>query len=480
MRPRLHSLRWQLQAWYGLFLLGVVVAFCLAGHRLAWDNQLRRVDKQLVQLRHELMGGVLRALSPEGEGAFREGRLPPIPPDLVEKRLEEGGIALPRDVQDRFQGAEPGHAYFLIASIDGRTLLHSDNLPAGPPLSTPPGIGPPRDGETIANRRQIVERVGDGMRIVVGRDISPERDDMRRFSLSLAAAGLGVWLVSLIGGWWIAGRAIKPIQTISRTAMRIAAGRLEERISTGGNSSELDQLSHILNGTFDRLAAILDQQKRFTADASHELRTPVTVLLSETRRILKRERTAQEYQDVIRTCERIGQRIQRLIESLLLLAHQESAAATQRNESCDLAELAAASVEQLQTIANERGIRIEATLRPARCQGQPAALSILANNLIANAIQHQRGPGHVWVETGIAGQDAVLRVRDEGPGISAEDLPRIFERFYRADKARTGESGHAGLGLAIVKTIIENHGGRVGVESEYGHGACFTASLPTR
>ncbi len=478
MKFPIHSLRWRLQVWYGLVLLVVVAAFCLAAYQLAWDNQLRQIDKQLMEARHELMVGLLRSL--HGEGVIREGKPPPIPPNEIEKRLREGAITLPRDILERFRGNEPGHSYFLIQDLDGRVLLRSENVRSHLSFNLPTASRPASDAQNIGSNRQIVERVGSGMRIVVGRDISPDREDMQRFGFSLAAAGLGTWLLSLIGGWWIAGRAIKPIEMISRTAMRIASGNVEERISTQSSDNELDQLSHILNETFDRLHATLVQQKQFSADASHELRTPVTVLLSETRRILKRERTIKEYQEAIRTCEIAGERMQRLIESLLLLAHQESAAGdiSRRNEQCNLAELAATSIEQLRAFGKERGIRIEAKLDPVECRGQPVALSILMNNLIANAIQHQNSPGHVWVETSATAAEAIFEVRDDGPGIPPDELPHVFERFYRVDKARTAESGHTGLGLAIAKTIVENHGGSIIAESEYGKGAHFIVRLP--
>jgi heavy metal sensor kinase len=305
-------------------------------------------------------------------------------------------------------------------------------------------------------------------------------EELRRFALSLAASGLGVWLLGLLGGWWLAGRAIKPIATISATATRIAEGNLEQRISTDGTESEFDQLSRVLNDTFDRLHSVLKQQKQFTADASHELRTPVTILLSETHRILKRERTPAEYQDVIRTCHAAAERMRRLVEGMLLLARQDNDAAGPRTpaEACDLAAIARSSLEQLRPLAAERGIEVHAALQPAECRGDASALSILVNNLVGNAIQHHGSPGNVWIECGSAEGGVFLEVRDDGPGIRAEDLPHIFERFYRADKARGAAAGHTGLGLAIVKRIAENHRGGVVARSEAGKGASFRVTLP--
>ena len=149
---------------------------------------------------------------------------------------------------------------------------------------------------------------------------------MHRFAWSLGGSGFAIWVVCLLGGWWIAGNALKPIATISRTAAHIADGNLEERISTSGTDSELDQLGGVLNHTFDRLHKGIEQQKQFIADASHELRTPITILLSETQRILKsdRKRTSDEYVQVINICRDAAIRMRRLVEPLLVLARIQS------------------------------------------------------------------------------------------------------------------------------------------------------------
>jgi len=287
-------------------------------------------------------------------------------------------------------------------------------------------------------------------------------------------------VVCLVGGWWIAGNAIKPITAISRTAARIAAGNLAERISESGTESELDQLGRVLNLTFDRLHAGIEQQKQFVADASHELRTPVTILLSETQRILKndRRRTPEELFQVIKTCGDAGDRMRRLIESLLVLARQDALGAGPLGEECDLSEILRETLGQLEPLATARNIRLIAELRPAPCLGYPAALGILASNLIANAIHHNHEGGEVIVSSDRTGESAKFSVTDNGPGIPPGDRQHVFERFYRADKSRSAASGHTGLGLAIAKAIVDNHGGRITVHTNCGEGSVFEVTLP--
>jgi signal transduction histidine kinase len=165
---------------------------------------------------------------------------------------------------------------------------------------------------------------------------------------------------------------------------------------------------------------------------------------------------------------------------LLQLAHQESSAHTMSREPCDLATLARDAASHLAPLAHERQLAIETELHRAPCVGDPAALNTLITNLIANALQHHhRAGGVIRVTSSLEHDHVVLAVRDDGPGIPAADLPHLFERFYRVDKARTGSSGHSGLGLAIAHTIVENHQGSLtAANNPDGRGATFTVRLP--
>ncbi|AHF93906.1 histidine kinase [Opitutaceae bacterium TAV5] len=477
----LHSIRWRVQAWHGLILLFAIAAFCFTAHRLAWNNHLRRIDAVLVENEKKLVRGIFELASPS-DLAERP------PPDVLFTTLaREGRLTVPPSLAAVYEDTSPGYYWFSFreGGENGKTLLPSPNLPGDVVLPPDPGETDAEELHTEKHRRIVHHRFRNGLLLTFGRDLTPDLDDSRRFAWSLAGCGLAVWLLGLLGGWWLAGRAIRPIEAISRTASRIAEGNLSERINVTDTDNELDQLGRVLNETFDRLAATFERQRRFTADASHELRTPVTILLSETQRILKRDRTPAEYREALQTCGETATRMRRLIEALLLLARQETASAGgahAHHEPCDLAAILDEAAAHLAPLAADRGITFHADLQPAQCRGDPAALSILVTNLLTNALQHHHatGGGHVHLRSGTRDGEAVIMIRDDGPGIPAEDLPHIFERFYRADKARTGgdPAAHAGLGLAIVKTIVTNHGGTIDVQSEPGAGACFEVRLP--
>jgi heavy metal sensor kinase len=301
---------------------------------------------------------------------------------------------------------------------------------------------------------------------------------MQRFSWLLGSAGGLVLLLGLIGGWWVATRAIRPIADISATAAKIASGDLAQRIHTTDTDSELGELARVLNETFARLQASFERQAQFTADASHELRTPVAVLLTQTQSALARERPAGEYRDALQACQRAAQRMRRMIDSLLILARLDSGEAVGPQECCDLPDIAGEAAELLKPLATQNNITLHVQLAPARCLGNPDLLSQVVTNLVANAIQHNHEGGNVQVTLLHEAGRARLAVTDDGPGIAPEDLPHIFDRFYRADKARSSASGHTGLGLAITKAIVEAHGGSLHAMSEPGKGSTFVVRLP--
>jgi signal transduction histidine kinase len=265
------------------------------------------------------------------------------------------------------------------------------------------------------------------------------------------------------------------VEDISAAAARIATGDLSQRISIAETDSELGRLAEVLNSTFARLQTAFDQQARFTADAAHDLRTPVTVILTQTQSALARERPAEEYRETLEACQRAAQRMRRLIESLLELARLDAGQEPVRRASCDLAQIAGDCLELIRPLAEARGIRIHADLAAAPCQGDAERLAQVATNLLGNAIDYNHEGGEIRITTAEHRGTATLTVSNTGVGISADELPHVFERFRRADRARQG--GHTGLGLAIAQAIVLIHGGRIGAVSEPGKGATFTVSI---
>ncbi|OAM91114.1 ATP-binding protein [Termitidicoccus mucosus] len=476
--PRLtHSIRWRVQVWHGLILLVALAALSIVVNRLAWQSQLTRIDATLEQAEKHLVRALFSSIP-------REDLDRQTPPDiLLRKFVREKRFVIPPELAPTYTDTAPGHHWFVCTDADGSILIKTPNAPPG---YIPPPAAASDTGAflTRGRHRESAHTLPGGITFAYGRDITPDLDARRRFAGSLALLALALWATGLIGGWWLAGRALRPIRAISRTATRIAAGDLAERIDTSDTDNELDQLGRVLNETFDRLAAALERQRRFTADASHELRTPLTILLSETQRALKRDRTPDDYRAILATCRETGLRMRRLIEALLLLARQETASHLPARVSCDLAGILRETARQLAPLAADRGINLHLDLRPAPVRADPETLAILAANLLSNAIDHHRPDGdrNIWLATETAPDQSAARVvvRDDGPGIPPGDLPHIFERFHRADKARTATpTPHAGLGLAIAQAIAQNHAATLAARNNTPPpGATFELVLP--
>jgi heavy metal sensor kinase len=288
-----------------------------------------------------------------------------------------------------------------------------------------------------------------------------------------------VLALGMAGGWWVATRAIRPIDEISATAVKIAGGDLSQRINASDTESELGRLAGVLNSTFARLDAAFAHQVRFTSDASHELRTPVSVILSQTQTALSRERGAEEYRATLEACQRAAQRMRRLIESLLELARLDAGQEPMKHQPFDLSRVARDSVELVRPLAAERGMEIQCDLPAVGCVGDPERVSQVVTNLISNAIHFNQEHGQVRVATRSENGTAFLTVADTGVGIPPEDLPHIFERFYRVDKSRSRIQGKTGLGLAICKAIVEAHSGTIEVTCKPGAGTTFEVRLPS-
>ncbi|HMP84170.1 MAG TPA: ATP-binding protein, partial [Verrucomicrobiota bacterium] len=366
--------------------------------------------------------------------------------------------AAPRPPNPRWRPARPG----------------GENMPPqSPPAGRLRDRNPP---QTRDHYREVTLTLPRGETIIVGRSLLPELREMKITALRLVAIGGAILALGLAGGWWIATTTMRPIEAISDTAAKIATGDLSQRINTHDTKSELGQLAGVLNSTFSRLESAFAQQRQFTSDAAHELRTPVSVMLTQTQTTLNRERTAAEYRDTVESCQRAAQRMRRLIESLLELARLDAGQETMKRMPFDLARVARECAELVKPLADERGVTVHCELSETHCVGDAERISQVITNLLTNAVTYNKPGGDVRVAVRQQESLVELTVTDTGIGISAEDLPRVFERFYRADKSRS--SGHAGLGLAISKAIVESHGGMIDVNSTANEGTTFTVRLP--
>ena len=374
--------------------------------------------------------------------------------------------------------AQTGFYFVLWPRFSKPPTLQSSNAPAGVPQPEQAGHDTGTYTRTRDNFREAYHYTELGDAILVGRSVAKDMAATRRFAAMLVAGGVAVLLLSIAGIWMLTGRALKPVEEISAAATRISAGHLSERINISDTDNELGQLAGTLNSTFGRLEAAFAQQRQFTADASHELRTPLAVLISEAQTTLAHPRTAAEYRETVAACLDTAQQMRRLTESLLELARLDAGQQPLQPAPFDLAETTRACVELLRPLALEREIQIHADLAPAPLTGDVTGVRQVIINLLTNAIHYNKSPGEIRVTTRTENDAAILMVADTGLGVAPEDLPHIFERFYRADKSRSHTSDHSGLGLAICKSIVEAHDGRITVQSAPGHGAEFTVILP--
>ena len=314
--------------------------------------------------------------------------------------------------------------------------------------------------------------------LLLGKSLEPERREWSRLGWQLAFSGLGVLALGLVGGWFFLSRAIRPIQAISRSARAYAGGDLGTRIPEASDGGELGQLTEDLNETFDQLEKAFARQSRFTADAAHELRTPVSVILSRAQAALLRERDNAAYKEALVACERGAQRLRRLIDSLLTLSSFDSSTEDGARDAVDLATVAGDCADFLMPLLEERQLAFELQLDAAPCLGNADHLNQVFVNLIANAVHFSNEGGVIGLSTGHDGGWVWARVSDRGKGIAEAHLPHLFERFYRVEAGRSREAGGAGLGLAICDEIVRGHGGSMQVESEEGVGTTFTIKIP--
>ncbi|GCE09168.1 sensor histidine kinase [Dictyobacter aurantiacus] len=323
--------------------------------------------------------------------------------------------------------------------------------------------------------------------LYVGVPSSNIPEQLRQLLASLAVATSLVVLFSSAGGYWLAARATRPVQTITRTAQEISATDLHRRLNLQ-QRDEIGELATTFDLMLDRLERAFERQRQFTADASHELRTPLSIVTTETERILQRPRTTQEYTQALSIILQEQQRMTRLVGDLLTLARADQGQSVLKRERVDLSEIVVDAAEDLAHLAERNAIEIRLSgLDELMVWGDRLYLTQLCLNLLENALKYSAQFGkQVEVKLSQDQSYARLQVIDQGPGIEAAHLPHLFERFYRVDQSRTHTrptenaslpSG-SGLGLSIARWIVEEHGGSIQVRSSPGEGSVFDVCFP--
>jgi heavy metal sensor kinase len=468
----LESVRVRLALWHTAVVAAVLVAFAAATYSYLARSTMGRVDEMLREAAHaylvELRGEArdapeVASAAAEAAGTFRLGemRVLVLGPGgwlMAENPADAGTAQVPSDeVMRALSGRRgPSAAAFTLAAAGetDRVLATNARVEAG--TVTVVTVLPLRE------RQAALERV------------------RRAFLLAIPVA----LLLAGAGGYLLARRSLGPVVVMSARAARIGTGNLYERLPVPNPRDELGHLAAVFNGLLARLSTAIEQQRRFMADAAHELRTPVAIIRGESDVALSRqERTPEEYRDALAVVHDEGRRLSRVVDDLFLLARADAGQQPLQPTELYLSELAADCARAMRTLAEARGITLNLKAAgDAPFRGDEGLLHRLVVNLLDNAVKYGPEGGEVVLEVGRWNGSWRLAVCDHGPPIPPEVRSKLFERFYRADRsrARTAASatGGAGLGLAIARWIAESHGGSLRLESSDLRGNEFVVLLP--
>lgn len=338
-----------------------------------------------------------------------------------------------------------------------------------------------RTGQQVRLYSMVLTESNTHLAIVqVGESLTQLNTALRSVALELVLIAPCILLLSALGSYWLASRAFVPIDRLTRTTQQIQAGDLHQRVPVPRTHDEVHRLATTLNEMISRLEEAFKRQRRFVADASHELRTPVAVIRSMTDLALLEEMTPQEFKQVLGNINSEAERLGHLISELLALARSDEGKTILELEPVRLDQIVEGVVSNAEILAMEHHIALHVQItKPVTVLGDEVRLIQALINLLDNAIIYTNAGGHVTVSVEQKEHTAYLAIHDTGIGIAPEHMPHLFERFYRVDPARVRTDGNSsGLGLAIVEWVIHAHGGSISVESQVGQGSIFLITLP--
>jgi heavy metal sensor kinase len=404
--------------------------------------------------------------------------------------LQIASLSIP-EIRDEFREHSvlgPGGDLFQVCDQAGQWLYRSVPLESnGVPIIRPGALDAPRfetlrvEGRSLRFYSRRIDVNGKPYTVQVAAPMHEAFEALDRFRMLLLFAAPLLLIAASAGGYWLSTRALAPVDEISRTAQRISIENLADRLPVSLTGDQLQRLSETLNAMFARLEAAVRRIAQFTADASHELRAPVSLIRTTAEVALQRkDRTAEEYFEALREILEESERTSQVVDSLMLLARADSGKETLECAQADACAIVREAADQGEKLARNSGLEFTACLPggPVPIQADSNALRRALLILIDNAVKYTPRGGSVKVNLETSQDFAVASVSDTGIGISKPDVAHIFDRFWRADKARSREQGGAGLGLSIAKWIVEMHRGSIDVESQPGKGSTFYARLP--
>lgn len=453
------SLRTRLTFWYAAMLLGGLLAFAgwmwFAVHQYLAASVDDRITRRLQ--------GLHSAIEEEANESF----------NALREELREFALETPEGELSAVRGR------------GGRDLLRPTGMPEALLWNAPQGSSPARIGDLYAGSsryralRTHITVKGEEYDLAVATSTGETDSFLKQFSLLLIGAAPILALIASLGGYWMSRRALAPVDHLTSAARRISLDNLEQRLPVKRTGDELERLGDTWNEMLERLDGAVRRMRQFTADASHELRTPISIIRTSAELALRRQRDPAEYRKALESIERESEWMTQLAEDLLLLARADSGTLKLRSERVYIDDLARTVSGETAPMAEVRGITMHTRFGAgdAQVNGDGRALHRLLAILLDNAVEHTPAEGSIEVETQVTGGHVDVAVRNSGDGIPGEDLPHIFERFYRGDRARTRQGG-AGLGLAIARSIAQAHGAEIDVESTPGNGARFSVKMP--
>ncbi len=460
------SIRTRLTLWHIGLLALTLIGFSLALYAALSDQLYRSLDDRL-RVEADSAFDVLRVPSPNSPDARRPPP-PAVPVNFSARLIDPSGQVINAS---GLLSTAPIDSAALDQSLQQNGLLHTIVL---------------TDGQRA--RVYVMPLLHDGQvtnYVEVAESLNVTEATLRSLAVILLIAVPATLALAAFGGWFIADRALRPIDAITRQAQRISEQDLHRRLNLDLPDDEVGRLARTFDAMLARLDAAFQRQRQFTADASHELRTPLTVMKTNIGVTLNRPRSAKQYETALAQVEGEVDRLARLTNDLLLLARADASQANVQAHEVDLAALTRKVVDELRPLAAGKSLELQFEApASAVVRGDPDQLHRLFFNLIENAIKYTAQgkvgvcvtpqPAHNSTPPGIC-----VTIEDTGPGIAAEHLPHLFERFYRVDAARSREQGGSGLGLAIAHSIVAAHGGTIDVSSEVGRGTLVTVIFPS-
>jgi heavy metal sensor kinase len=404
----------------------------------------------------------------------------------VLKRTAPRGIAEVEKELDELGSVWAGAALLEVSDTNGKMLFQS------PPFKNPYGADHPASKDGISfittNLDNLQYRIATGkadlggqiFRIRAAVPTEPFDQALDRFRLILKDTLPFLVILASLAGYWLSGRALAPVNAIIETARGVGVQNLSSRLAVPPADDELRRLSETLNAMLARLEASVKRLTQFTADASHDLRSPIALIRTSAELSLRRPRTETEYRETLARILATSEETTHLIENLLTLARADAGVSELHFDNIDLIPHLNKISEEASILAAGKGIEVtrELAVGPIRVSANPAAIERLLLIIFDNAIKYTPRGGKIALFLSNGAGSAKIEIRDTGIGISEKDLPHIFERFYRADQARSREPGGSGLGLAIAQWIVDLHGGLIEVQSNLSAGSVFRISLP--